>query len=54
VNALAQPDDADGQARRRQLLGEAMSVLSGLSQEAQQLRDSKEVIAEVSDALNGH
>lgn len=54
VNALAQPDDADGQARRGQLLGEAMSVLSGLSQEAQQLRDSKEVIAEVSDALNGH
>jgi hypothetical protein len=48
--ALAQNDDEAGRAQRRALLDEAQSVLAGLSQEAQQLRTSKELIAWVSDA----
>jgi tetratricopeptide (TPR) repeat protein len=48
--ALAQNDDEAGRAKRRALLDEAQSVLAGLSQEAQQLRTSKELIGWVSDA----
>jgi hypothetical protein len=48
--ALAQGDDEAGRTRRRALLDEAQSVLAGLSQEAQQLRTSKELIGWVSDA----
>ncbi len=51
--ALAQNDDDAGRAQRRALLDEAQSVLAGLSQEAQQLRTSKELIAWVSDARAG-
>lgn len=49
-DALAQKDDDAGRAQRRALLDEAQSVLAGLSQEAQQLRTSKELIGWVSDA----
>jgi tetratricopeptide (TPR) repeat protein len=49
-DALAQSDDDAGRAQRRALLDEAQSVLAGLSQEAQQLRTSRELIAWVSDA----
>jgi hypothetical protein len=45
-----QNTDPAGRAQRRALLDEAQSVLGGLSQEAQQLRDSRELIAEVSVA----
>jgi hypothetical protein len=48
--ALAQSDDEAGRIQRRALLDEALSVLAGLSQEAQQLRTSKELIGWVSDA----
>jgi tetratricopeptide (TPR) repeat protein len=48
--ALAQNDDEAGRAQRRALLDEAQSVLAGLSQEAQRLRTSKELIGWVSDA----
>jgi len=48
--AMAQGDDAAGRAQRRALLDEAQSVLAGLSQEAQQLRTSRELIGWVSDA----
>ncbi len=48
--ALAQAGDADGRARRRALLDEAMTVLGGLSLEAQQLLGNKELIKWVSDA----
>jgi tetratricopeptide (TPR) repeat protein len=48
--ALAQNDDEAGRAQRRTLLDEAQSVLAGLSQEAQQLRTSKELIGWVSEA----
>jgi hypothetical protein len=48
--ALAQADDDAGRLQRRALLDEAQSVLAGLSQEAQQLRTSKELIGWVSDA----
>jgi hypothetical protein len=48
--ALAQSDDESGLLQRRALLDEAQSVLAGLSQEAQQLRTSRELIAWVSDA----
>jgi hypothetical protein len=51
--AMAQSNDEAGRAQRRALLDEAQSVLAGLSQEAQQLRTSKELIAWVSDARTG-
>jgi hypothetical protein len=46
----AQTDEAEGRARRLALLDEAMTQLGGLTIEAQQLRDSKELIKWVSDA----
>ncbi|MBI2813207.1 MAG: hypothetical protein HYX71_02855 [Opitutae bacterium] len=48
--ARAQADDADGRAARLALLEEAMTVLGGLTLEAQQLRDSKELLKWVTDA----
>jgi type II secretory pathway pseudopilin PulG len=47
--AQTQTADPTGRAQRRALLDEAQSVLGGLSQEAQQFRESKELIAEVSE-----
>jgi hypothetical protein len=52
-DALAQSDDDAGRLQRRALLDEAQSVLAGLSQEAQQLRTCRELIAWVSDARAG-
>ena len=43
VQALAQPTDAAGIARRRESLAEAAKEITGLSDEAGQLRDSKEL-----------
>jgi hypothetical protein len=48
--AQAQDDDGAGRSQRSALLDEAQSVLGGLSQEAQQLRTSKELIEWVSQA----
>jgi hypothetical protein len=48
--ARAQADDADGRTQRLALLDEAMNQLGGLTLEAQQLRDSKELIKWVTDA----
>jgi hypothetical protein len=47
--ARAQPDDAAGRSARLALLDEAMTLLGGLTIEAQQLRDSKELIKWVTD-----
>ena len=46
----AQESDAAGRAARLALLDEALTVLGGLTVEAQQLRDSKELIKWVTDA----
>ena len=43
VQALAQPTDAAGTARRRESLAEAAKEIKELSDEARQLRDSKEL-----------
>jgi hypothetical protein len=43
VQALAQPNDAAGTARRRDSLAEAAKEINELSGEARQLRDSKEL-----------
>jgi len=51
--ARAQEDDDIGRAHRRELLDEAQSMLGGLSQEAQQLRTNRELIADVSKARDG-
>ena len=48
--ARAQADDVEGHARRLALLDDAMGQLGALSIEAQQLRDSKELIKWVTDA----
>jgi tetratricopeptide (TPR) repeat protein len=48
--ALVQDADEAGQARRRALLDEALSVLSGISPEAQQFRTSRELIKSVTEA----
>jgi hypothetical protein len=48
--AQAQDDDEPGRAQRRALLDESQSVLGGLSQEAQQFRTSRDLIALVSEA----
>ncbi len=48
--ARAQADDADGRTRRLAFLDEAMGQLGGLSIEAQQLHDSRELIKWVTDA----
>ena len=45
VQALAQPNNASGLAQRRVALEQAMSLLEGLSEEARQLHDSKELIS---------
>ena len=45
VQALAQPNNASGLAQRRVALEQAMSLLQGLSEEARQLHDSKELIS---------
>lgn len=47
--ARAQPEDAAGRTARLALLDEAMTLLGGLTVEAQQLRDSKELIKWVTD-----
>lgn len=49
-SALAQAGDEAGRARRLALLDEAMHVLGGLTVEAQQLHDSKELLKWVTDA----
>ena len=49
--ARAQDDGDAGRAQRRALLDEAQSMLGGLSQEAQQLRTSRELIGWVSQDL---
>ncbi len=46
----AQPEDAAGRTARLALLDEAMALVGGLTVEAQQLRDSKELIKWVTDA----
>jgi hypothetical protein len=51
--ARLEDDDEAGRARRRALLDEAQSVLGGLSQQAQQFYDSKEIIELVSRARAG-
>jgi tetratricopeptide (TPR) repeat protein len=48
--ARAQSGDDNGRRRRGALLDEAMTVLGGLTIEAQQFRDSKELIKGVTDA----
>jgi hypothetical protein len=48
--ARAQAGDADGRTQRLALLDEAMTQLGGLTIEAQQLRDSRELIKWVTDA----
>jgi serine/threonine protein kinase len=50
VQSLGESSDADGVAPRRAELGEAERLLQGLSDEARQLRDSKELLAWISDA----
>ena len=49
----AQADDAAGRAARVALLDEAFLLLGGLSPEARQLRDSKELIQQVTEARRG-
>jgi serine/threonine protein kinase/tetratricopeptide (TPR) repeat protein len=44
VQALAQPSDSVGFAKRRDCLAEASKVLNELSEEAKQLHDSKEIL----------
>ncbi len=48
--ALAQPGDVNGQEQRRALLDQAAGVLGGMSLEAQQLLQNREIIQWVSDA----
>ncbi|MGH7968942.1 MAG: hypothetical protein ACREIC_09475, partial [Limisphaerales bacterium] len=45
VQALAEPNDVGGLARRRDELHEAERVLQGLTDEARQLHDSKELLS---------
>ncbi len=45
VQALAQPNGASGLAQRRAAFEQAMLLLQGLSEEARQLHDSKELIS---------
>jgi serine/threonine protein kinase len=50
VQSLAEPSDPNGSARSRDELDEAMRLLRGLSNEAAQLHDSKELVAWIADA----
>jgi hypothetical protein len=52
VSAIAQPEDAAGQARRQAALAEAAEVLGALSTEARQTSDSR-VLAEWLAAADG-
>jgi len=52
VSAIAQPEDAAGQARRQAALAEAAEVLGALSTEARQTSDIR-VLAEWIAAANG-
>ncbi len=45
VEALAEPADSGGMARRGEALEEAVALLQGLTEEARQLHDSKELLA---------
>jgi hypothetical protein len=50
VQALAEPADSGGIARSREALEQAAALLQGLTDEARQLRDSKELLSWISDA----
>jgi serine/threonine protein kinase/Arc/MetJ family transcription regulator len=50
VQALAEPPDHGGTARRREALGQADTLLKGLTDEARQLHDSKELQAWIAAA----
>ena len=45
VQALAEPDDSDGNTRRRDEVNQAARLLQGLPDEARQLHDSRELLA---------
>jgi serine/threonine protein kinase len=50
VQSLAEPSDADGLARSREELDRADALLQGLTDEAKQLHDSKELLAWIAAA----
>jgi tetratricopeptide (TPR) repeat protein len=50
VQALAEPGDSDGLARSRAALDQAATLLQGLTDEAKQLHDSKELLSWIADA----
>jgi serine/threonine protein kinase len=50
VQSLAEPADTDGLARSREELDRADALLQGLTDEAKQLHDSKELLAWIADA----
>jgi tRNA A-37 threonylcarbamoyl transferase component Bud32 len=50
VQSLAEPADSGGLARRREELDRAASLLQGMTDEAKQLHDSKELLAWIVDA----
>jgi len=45
VQSLAEPDDAEGKARRAEELQQAVALIQGMSDEARQLHDAKQVMA---------
>ena len=49
VQVLAEPTDSDGTARSREELERADALLQGLTDEARQLHDSKELLARIAD-----
>ncbi|HEV2211423.1 MAG TPA: serine/threonine-protein kinase [Verrucomicrobiae bacterium] len=50
VRARAQPADSGGMARRREALDQAAALLQGLSEEARQLHDSKQLVSWITAA----
>jgi serine/threonine protein kinase len=50
VQALAEPGDSSGMARRREALDQAAALLQGFSDEARQLHDSKELLSWIAAA----
>ncbi len=50
MQSLAEPADSGGLARRREELDRAAALLQGMTDEAKQLHDSKELLAWIVDA----